>query len=75
MTKLTVTGVSAKPASLASTDVAALSSDVAVPPSETEMASGLATGVASLTGLTVILTVPMLELATTATSLPTSAES
>ena len=45
VTRETVTGVSPRPASFASTEVAALSSEVAVPPSATVMESALATGV------------------------------
>ena len=56
VTRETVTGVSPRPASLASTEVAAVSRAVAVPPSATVIASAFATGVASLTGVIVIET-------------------
>ena len=55
--EMTVTGMSPRPVSLASTLAAPPSSRVAVPPSATVMASALATGVWSLTGVMVMVTV------------------
>ena len=60
VTRLTLTGVSARPVSLALTLVAVPTRAVVVPPSATVMLSLLATGVASLTGVMVMLTVASL---------------
>ncbi|MBK7238073.1 MAG: hypothetical protein IPI02_21605 [Sterolibacteriaceae bacterium] len=60
LTTLTLTGVSLRPPSLAITLAAPPTRAVAVPPSATLMASALATGVVSLTGLIVMLTVAVL---------------
>ena len=57
---MTVTGVSPNPVSFARTLLAPPSSNVAVPPSATVMVSALATGVWSLTGVMVMLTVASL---------------
>ncbi|MBK7238072.1 MAG: hypothetical protein IPI02_21600 [Sterolibacteriaceae bacterium] len=60
VTRLTLTGVSVRPVSLVLTFVAPPTRLVAVPPSATLMASSEATGVVSLTGLIVMLTVAVL---------------